>query len=310
MTFRPARAGLALVMALILTASFNLVANAVHAAASGGSSIEVAPNVRLHVIDEGPRDGPRPTLVLIPGWTFDAEIWRHEIDRFAKDRRVIAIDPRSQGASTITGEGDTPEQRARDYHAVLAALKPGPVVLVGWSQGVQDVAAFVGAYGTGDLKGVVLVDSTVSSGAESVTHDPKGAAEQLARFDIYAKSPRDYLQGMMGFIIRKPQPKGLVDGLINRSLRTPPAIGEAMLIADFFGADRTSALKRLDCPTLIIASGYSPELDAQKAMAQTLPQARFESVAGAGHTIMVDDPGRLDALLGDFLASLHDGAAS
>ena len=65
-------------------------------------------------------------LVLIPGWTFDAEIWRHEIDRFAKDRRVIAIDPRSQGLSTMTGYGDTPEQRARDLKAVLGQVKPRP----------------------------------------------------------------------------------------------------------------------------------------------------------------------------------------
>jgi microsomal epoxide hydrolase len=106
---------------------------------------------------------------------------------------------------------------------------------------------------------------------------------------------------MLGFIIRKPQPKGFIDGLIDRSLRTPPAIGEAMLVADFYGVDRTPALKKLDCPTLIIASGYSPELEAQKAMAAALPRARFEAVEGAGHTIMVDDPGRFDALLGGFL---------
>jgi non-heme chloroperoxidase len=288
---------------LALIATLALAASPSFAKPASLRFVTVAPGVQLHVIDQGASHG-KPTLVLVPGWTFDAEIWRHEIDRFAKDRRVIALDPRSQGLSTKTPYGDTPEQRAKDLRSVLDQLKTGPIVLVGWSQGVQDVAAYVGAYGTRDLKGVVLLDSTVSSGAGAIERDPKGAAEQLARFNIYATSPRDYVQAMMGFIVRKPHPKGVVDGLIEGSLRTPPAIGEAMLVADFYSVDRTPALKKLDCPTLIVASGFSPELDAQKTMAAALPHARFETIEGAGHTLMVDDPDRLDALLAAFLASL------
>jgi microsomal epoxide hydrolase len=277
-----------------------LVAPAAHAA---DRFVDVAPQVRIHVVDEG-APSAKPALVLVPGWTFGADVWRREIDRFARDRRVIAIDPRSQGQSTKTGEGDTPEQRARDLKAVLDQLHAGPIVLVGWSQGVQDVAAYVGQFGTDALRGVVLVDSTVSSGAASAERDPKGTAEQLARFDLYAKHPRDYLQGMMGFIIRKPQPNGAVDRLIDSSMQTPPAIGVAMLIADFFGEDRTGALKKLDRPTLIIAAGYSPELAEQKAMAAALPHARFEVVEDAGHAVFLDQPEKFDALLTDLLAKL------
>jgi pimeloyl-ACP methyl ester carboxylesterase len=287
-----------------LVAAFVLALVPLAHAHAADRSLEVAPGVRLHLIDQGPATNAKATLVLIPGWTFDAEVWRHEIDRFSATRRVIAIDPRSQGASTITASGDTPEQRARDLHAVLATLKPGPIVLVGWSQGVQDVAAYVDQFGTGDLKGVVLVDSTVSSGAGAITRDPAAAARQFQLFDVYAKSPRDYLQGMLGAIIRKPQAPGVIDGLLDRSLRTPPAIGEAMVIDDLFGADRTGALAKFDKPTLVIASGYSPELDAQRAMAAKLLHGRFEMVEGAGHVVFIDDPDRFDALLADFMTSL------
>jgi pimeloyl-ACP methyl ester carboxylesterase len=58
--------------------------------------IEVAPNVRLHILEEG-KASARPTLVLIPGWRLTANIWSRQIQSFGRDRRVIAIDPRSQG---------------------------------------------------------------------------------------------------------------------------------------------------------------------------------------------------------------------
>jgi pimeloyl-ACP methyl ester carboxylesterase len=80
---------------------------------------------------------------------------------------VIAIDPRSQGNLTKTDEGDTSEQRARDYRLLLTSLHLEPVILVGWSQGVQDVAAYVDQYGTTGVKAVVLVDSTISGGART-----------------------------------------------------------------------------------------------------------------------------------------------
>src|SRR5215472_17421052 len=75
--------------------------------------IAVDNSTRIHVIDAGPH-AESPVLVLIPGWRFSADIWKPQIDNFATTRRVVAIDPRSQGESTKTTEGDTPEVRAQD----------------------------------------------------------------------------------------------------------------------------------------------------------------------------------------------------
>jgi hypothetical protein len=50
-------------------------------------------------------------------------------------------------------------------------------------------------------------------------------------------------------------------------MKTPADVGVAMLIADMFGTNRTPALKKIDCPTLIIASAKSDELARQQAAA-------------------------------------------
>ena len=91
-----------------------ITANAAAVLLAGSASevrerkVDVGEGVSLRIIEAG-QAGPGPTLVFIPGWSTGADIWREQIDRFASTYRVIAFDPRSQGQSTITTNGDTPE---------------------------------------------------------------------------------------------------------------------------------------------------------------------------------------------------------
>ena len=102
--------------------------------------VEVGDGVSLRVIEAG-KPGDGPALVFIPGWSTGVDIWHRQIDTFAKTHRVIAFDPRSEGESTKTTSGNTPEIRAQDLHALLERLGVRRPVLIGWSQGVQDIAA-------------------------------------------------------------------------------------------------------------------------------------------------------------------------
>jgi hypothetical protein len=56
-------------------------------------------STRIHYIDAGPHNDAA-VIVLIPGWRFSADIWELQIDHFSATRRVVAVDPRSQGEST------------------------------------------------------------------------------------------------------------------------------------------------------------------------------------------------------------------
>jgi microsomal epoxide hydrolase len=73
--------------------------------------------------------------------------------------------------------------------------------------------------------------------------------------------------------------------------------------------NRTPALKKIECPTLIIASTKSFELPQQQAAANQIPHARFEKIDDAAHAVFVDQPDRFDELLKNFLASLATNAA-
>src|SRR6266699_2926505 len=290
---------------LCLSAVIYLGALPAHAESNAGSPrmVEVAEGVSLRVIEAG-QAGPGPTLVFIPGWSSGADIWRLRIARFAPTHRVIAFAPRSQGQSTITTSGNTPEMRAQDLHNLLEQLDARRPVLIGWSQGVQDLAAYIERYGTHDLAGLVLVDAAVSDGADGITPRAQESAEQLRMLALYQAHQPEYLRGMMGAIISKPQPEHAIDRLVVTGMKTPPSIGTAMLVADLFGVNRTAALKKIDCPTLIIASAKSGELARQQAGANQIPHARFEKIEDAAHAVFLDHPVRFDELLDKFVKDL------
>ena len=273
------------------------------AAAFAQGFVKVSDDVRIHYVDGGLRNGP--ALLFIPGWTMDASVWRTQMDTFAPRYRVIAIDPRSQGESSKTPDGNTPEQRARDLVSLMEQLNLEHVILIGWSQGVQDVAAYVAQSGTTHLDGIVLVDATVSSGPDFQHVQPQAARTVLGNMAIYAAHPRDYLQGMMQAIFRKPLDADEMKRMVDGSLRTPTSTGIAMLTMDMFAVDRRSALAKFDKPTLIIAAGTSSELAEQQAETGRMPNARSVVIRDAGHAVFHDQPSTFDDALGKFLAELH-----
>jgi microsomal epoxide hydrolase len=270
--------------------------------------VQAANRVSLRVVEAGkPDDGP--ALVFIPGWSTGADIWKHQIETFAKTHRVIAFDPRSQGESRKMTAGNTPETRAQDLHALLEGLDVRRPVLIGWSQGVQDVAAYAERYGTKDLAGIVLVDAAVSDGADGMAARPQETAEQFKMFTVYQAHQREYLDGMMRAIISKPQSDEAIKALVNTGMKTPADVGVGMLVADMFGANRTPALKKIECPTLIIASAKSSELSRQQSAANQIPHARFEKIENAAHAVFIDQPDRFDELLKSFLAGFATDSA-
>src|SRR5215468_7353414 len=182
--------------------------------------VDVADGVSLRVVESGRRDA-QPALVFIPGWSTSADIWKRQIESLSKTCRVIAFDPRSQGESTKTTTGNTPEIRAQDLHALLKRLSVQRPVLIGWSQGVQDIAAYVERYGTKDLAGIVLVDAAVSDGADGMAARPQETAEQFKMFAVYQAHQREYLAGMIHAIISKPQSGDAIEQLVSTGMKTP-----------------------------------------------------------------------------------------
>jgi microsomal epoxide hydrolase len=258
---------------------------------------------RIHFLHEG-EQARLPSLVFIPGWTLSATLWTEQLHRFSEHRLVVAVDPRSQAESSQSPLDNTPEGRARDLHDLVVHLGIKQFVIVGWSQGAQDVAAYITEFGTAQLAGLVFVDSPVSAGPEEITLHPEFSKAVLSGLAIYANHPAEYYAGLVHSIFATPHPELDISTLIAESEKTPSAVGTQMLTMDIFRVDRRPALKKIDKPTLVIAASTSPLLQAQEEMAAAIPSARFVTVEGAGHAVFVDDPEQFDQALIKLLAGI------
>ncbi len=116
--------------------------------------ITVSPGVELHFWEKGEGSA----LIFIPGLTFSGEIFRAQIEYFSDKYRVIAIDPRGQGYSSKTVDGNDYLTHGRDLAALIDALGLDGVVLVGWSTGNLDVWSYIRQFGRAKLRGAAFID--------------------------------------------------------------------------------------------------------------------------------------------------------
>src|SRR5580704_2417021 len=124
----------------LLFVSVLLLQPVLHAAAAVKSEFfTTSDGVKLHYLESG----AGPSILFVPGWTMPANIWQPQIDYFSRHYHVVAIDPRSQGDSEKTPDGNYPGRRAQDYKELIDHLGGSPVVMVGWSLGVQESLTYV-----------------------------------------------------------------------------------------------------------------------------------------------------------------------
>jgi non-heme chloroperoxidase len=250
-------------------------------------------NVTLHYFDAG--SDQSPAIVLIPGWTMPAEIFEPQINDLSGHFRVIALDPRSQGDSQKTPEGNYPTRHARDIDELFQHLHLTSVVLLGWSNGVPDVLTYVDKAGTAKLRGVILVDGFLDFSAPQMQ---KGLAGMLNAFQIDRPKFTDaFVRGMYA----TKQTDEYIQHVKEASLKTPTNTAAVEMFNVLSLGDVTPILAKLDKPVLYI---YEPQLESQAKLIQSkLPSARAE-VFKAGHAMFVDDPEHFNKVVAEFINSL------
>ena len=106
---------------------------------------------------------------------------------------------------------------------------------------------------------------------------------------------------MMHSIISVPASDATIKALDEKSLKTPVDIGISMLVQDLFTIDRRPTLKKFDKPTLVVVSGQSRLLEAQKQMATALPKGSFVAIDHAAHAVFFDQAAAFNQSLDKFI---------
>lgn len=263
-------------------------------AAPGSRFFHSSDGVKLHYVERGSGS----VLVFVPGWTMPAWVFDAQIDHFARDHRVIAFDPRSQGDSAIAPAGHHPDRRATDIAELLVAAGADKAVLVGWSLGVLDLLAYVRRFGDAKVSALVLIDNSVG---EEPPPDFK--------FDFIGALRKDRQGATRSFVramYKRAQTEAYYDRLARASLRVPLPAAIELLSYPYPRSYWREAIYGTRKPILYVVT---PRWAAQGAnLARKHAAARTEVFADAGHALFVDEAPRFNQLMSEFVRSLPAAA--
>jgi non-heme chloroperoxidase len=256
-------------------------------------------DIKIHYIEAGAGDH---TLVFVPGWMMSAEVWKEQFPYFAsRGYRVIAYDPRSQGLTTKTEEGNTYHQHAADLLAFLKAVKVerSQTTLVGWSAGVTTLLEYAASPETSMPAHFVFVDGGAMMRKE--TDYPAGVTIPQARTlalsfqNDSAKAADQFVRGMF----RAQQGELLYKELTDGCRKTSPNTALALFF-DMYTGDRRNALSRISAPSLIIATDTNRL--AGEYMQSKIQGSKLELIS-AGHALFLEKPQAFNQTLEAFLTS-------
>ncbi len=269
------------------------VSDAVAQVAKSGF-IKTSDGVHIHYVEAG--EGR--AIVFIPGWMMPSWIWQKQIDELSKRYRVIAVDPRSQGESDKPAYGHLPETRARDYKQLVDQLGLKQPVLIGWSMGVGELLSYVEQFGDNGLSGLVLVDGLIPA-----KQNPAVVAV-LAQWTTQLQQDREKEADVfVRSMYKKPQPEEYLQRVEQATLQVPTDTAVALIYNMVSVTDFSEAFARIDRPVLF---AYEPLLqpNADFIKAQLGAKVRLERFDDAGHALFVDDPGKFNRMVVNFMQSL------
>jgi pimeloyl-ACP methyl ester carboxylesterase len=245
-----------------------------------------------------------PPVLMLHGGAQTAHSFDEVAPVLARRHHVVCLDQR--------GHGDTdwaPRYRRIDFVADVDAVldhQGWPTAsLVGMSLGGLNAMAFA-ASRPERVRALVVVDvvpSVAPEGREAIAKQL--SVHEFASFDeavamAHRFNPRRTIENIrerLGHAMR-----GFPDG--RWRYKFDPDIGGGVSDVERQWAD----VRRIRCPTLLVRGAESPILtqDGTQRFLALVPGSRTAEVAGAGHSVMGDNPAGFLAAVGPFLAR-HGG---
>jgi pimeloyl-ACP methyl ester carboxylesterase len=293
-------------------------------------SIEVDDGGRIHAIERG----HGPPLVLLHGFMLDASAWVHQLHDLSERHRVIAVDMRGHGQSTLGAAGfnaapgadaaladlSAPGVRrmAADVETVLGALDVERCTLVGHSMGGMVALQLANGGSTDDFRRRVSGMALVSTTAGPFTHLPgMGGMSRVAgpvsaravhiadRWGVRTVASDDVRWWLTRLAFGADASAAQVRFVERLHMATPArTLGELLPSIAVF--DLSRFLSTIDLPVLVVVGSHDRLTPPRHALrtADALPRAQLVELPRCGHMPMLERRFEFARLLEEFAAKI------
>jgi pimeloyl-ACP methyl ester carboxylesterase len=250
---------------------------------TGKSRFAKLDGARIHYVNYGKGD---EALVLIHGWTQNADAWRENVTDFAARNRVIVIELPGHGQSDKPQISYSMDYFARAIDAVMRDAKVKRAVLVGHSMGTPVARQFYRKYPDKTIA-IVIVDGSLRPFGDKAMMDQMMAGFRGPKY-------RDVVNQMMSFISGPNVSAEVKERISAASLNAPQYVlvsaFEGMLDPSIWGDDK------INVPVLAIMA-RTPLLppNTEESFRATAPELDMQLWEGVGHFLMMEKPKEFDA---------------
>jgi 3-oxoadipate enol-lactonase len=248
--------------------------------------------------------GSGTPVVLLHGYPFNRTMWRDQIEALSPRHRVLTVDLRGQGESSVGDGPATMEEMAKDVSALMEKLDIARAAICGLSMGGYVTLALYRMFPL-RARALVLADTRASVDTE----------EGRANREVQAQKALG--EGMEGIadamlpklvslktVARNPAAVGRVREMM---VKTNPDGAAAALRGMARRRDQTQFLSRIVAPALILVGredAITPVADAE-LMHREIGGSRLEVIEDAGHVSNIEQPEAFNHSLTQFLSDLE-----
>jgi 3-oxoadipate enol-lactonase len=256
-------------------------------------------DARIGIEDVGSGDD---VIVFIHGFPLSREIWAEQIRAISARTRVVAIDLRGMGTSSVTEGPYLMESLAGDVAAVLDHLGIERATLVGHSLGGYVALAFARMY-VERLARLALVASRITADTPEAAQHRRELAGDAEATHSNARIIAEFVQRTLGATTRREHPE-IAEKFEKIAEKNDPRGLAAMLRGMAMRDSAEDIAGDVGVPVLVVAGEEDPLVPQAEtsAMAAAFPAGSLVWIPGAGHVPMLETPAALSAVLGEWTA--------
>lgn len=234
-------------------------------------------------------EGSGSAIVMLHGFPLTREIWNVQAQRIAAAHRVVCLDLRGMGASSVPEGPYLMQTLAGDVAAVLDALGEERATIVGHSLGGYVAMEFCRMYAE-RVTGLVLVCSRLRADDAQTARAREALADALEAADSIQPVIEAYLPRLFA-----PQNAGraeLIERVRRMACATTPRGAAAMLRGMAQRAGSLDIVEDLTMPVSVVAGGSDAvvPLEESREMAGAFQNGRLVVMERSGHLPMLEEP--------------------
>jgi pimeloyl-ACP methyl ester carboxylesterase len=240
--------------------------------------------------------GSGPVLLFVHGLWGSCRFFRAQLSSLSARYRVIALDLRGHGRSSMTLSDQTIPTYARDLRAFINQLGLTTFVAVGWSMGAYVWWDYHLQFGVGGNRGLVVIDQPPSDWQSHEIPNALLSFDTLRTWQFRLQTERNaFIREVIPMMFATPPNVEDFEWIFDEMTRAPEAVATAILV-DQSLREYQDVLWSYPVPTLVCAGGRSAQPRAGlELLIQRVRNSALVIFETSGHCLFLEEVEKFNA---------------